>query len=382
MHKLRCILIIVLISAMVSGCWGVREIEHLIYVNSIGVDYVKGKYVFYTQIISFGNIAKQEAGAQRLPQAISIGKAEGETIDQAIFNLYSTTQQRLAWSHVKAIVFSEAALKQDGVNQMLDVIDRYYEFRYTIWTFATNEPIKEVFNAQPILNISVLYSQLNDPQDIYRQSSVVAPLYLYKFIWKWKENGQTVQLPLLNINKEQWTENKKRHPKLIMDGVCFLQNKKLKQCLRRSDVMGLRWLDKDTSRAGLMVRHKGRIVATLTLENIKPAIIPKVDNGKVTYQIKVKAQANMPQLVKAIPEEKISEFAEENISEEIRHTYSLGLKTQTDVLQLSDALYRKYPKEWHRLTKEGELPLDKGMISTIDVKVEMFSGSMSKIREH
>ncbi|MFF0829263.1 Ger(x)C family spore germination protein [Brevibacillus sp. NPDC003359] len=382
MQKLRCFFTTILICSMLSGCWGAKEIEHLIYVNSIGVDYVKGKFVFYTQIISFGNIAKQEAGGQRLPQTISIGKGEGKTLDEAIFNLYPTAQQRLSWSHIKAIVFSEAALKQDVVNQLLDVVDRYYEFRYTIWTFATKEPIEDIFNAKPILNISVLYSQLNDPQDIYRQSSVVAPMYLYKFIWKWKESGQTMQLPEMGINKVQWTEDKKKHPKLIMSGVCFLQNKKLKQCIPRADIMGLRWLDKDTSRPGITVYHDGHPIATLVMEKIKPSITPKVENDKVTFQLKVSTKANMPQLVKAIPEKKLREYAEKSISEEIMHTYLLGQKSQIDVLQLSDTLYRENPKAWHQFTKNGELPLRPDTISRLDVELELFGGNLSKIREH
>lgn len=382
MQKLKCFLTIVVISSLLSGCWGAKEIEHLIYVNSIGVDYVKGKFVFYTQIISFNNIAKQEAGGQRSPQSISVGKGEGRTLDEAIFNLYRTSQQRLSWSHIKAIVFSEDALKQDVVNQLLDVIDRYYEFRYTVWTFATKEPIEDIFNASPILNISVLYSQLNDPQDIYRQSSVVAPMYLYKFIWKWKEPGQTMQLPELSINKVQWTENKKKHPKLIMGGVCFLQNKKLKVCLPRPEIMGLRWLDKEAPRPGITVFHNGEPITTLVMEKIKPEIIPKVEGDKVTFQLKVSTKANMPQLVKAVTEENLRKWAEKSIADEIMNTYRLGQKTETDVLQLSDALYRQNAKAWHRLTKDGELPLRPDTISRVDVALELFGGNLSKIREH
>lgn len=383
MRKLRLLVTMVLICAMLTGCWGSREIEHLIYVNSIGVDYVKGKFVVYTQIISFYNVAKQEAGGQRSPQSIAINKAEGETVDLAVFNLYATSQERLAWSHVKAIVFSEAALKHDVVNQVLDMIDRYYEFRYTIWTFATKDPLEDIFSAQPILNISVLYSQLNNPNDIYKQSSVIAPMYLYKFIWKWKENGQTMLLPYLSLDKKKTTQDKSPHPKVYMEGICFLQNKKLKGCLPRSQIMGLRWMDKSMQRSHLIVRDKkGEIVAILVLEKIKPKIIPQVKNGKTTFHIKVTGASVIPQYVKTTPEKKIDEWTDKAVSDEIRKTYLEGLKIHTDVLQLSDALYRKDPAQWHRLSENGELPLTPESIESIDVKVKLFTGQMAKVREH
>lgn len=146
-------------------------------------------------------------------------------------------------SHVKTIVFSEKALKHDVVNEVLDVWDRYYEFRYTVWTMATKEPLQEVLNTPSTAELSVLYSQLNNPLNPYTQSSEIAPLYLYEFIREWKEEGQTVQLPQLTIVKG-WTENKKISPKLKAGGICFLENKQFKGSLPRRYLLGLRWVEK------------------------------------------------------------------------------------------------------------------------------------------
>lgn len=122
---------------------------------------------------------------------------------------------------MKTIVFSEAALKKGSViNQVLDVWDRYYEFRYTVWTMATNEPMEEVLTTPSIADLSVIYSQLNSPMRTYEQSSVVAPLYLYKFIWKWREKAETVRLPFLEIAPD-WTSNKEPSLTLACRGSAF-----------------------------------------------------------------------------------------------------------------------------------------------------------------
>lgn len=382
MKKLRCLVILVLIATMLGGCFGAKEIEHLTYVNTLGVDYVKGKIIFYTQIISFFNIAKQEAGGTRQHQSIAIGKGIGDTVDQAIFNLYATSHQRLVWSHVKAIVFSEAALKQDVINQVLDLTDRYYEFRYAIWTFATKEPLEEVLFNQPYLSSSVLYSQLNDPMAIYNQSSVISPIYLYKFIWKWKENGQTLLLPYMAIDPNNWTQDKKNYPQLYMAGVCFLQNKTFKGCLPRSHLMGLRWLEKKTARTALTIKNKGAFVAISVLENIRPTITPHVVNGKASFDIHLSVEGGVTQYLHVTTEDDLKKWIRQAIAEEIRRTYQEGLKLKVDALQLSNALYRKYPKEWHRLTVNRELPLDENSIKSIKVQVKLLGGNLSKLREH
>lgn len=219
MRWVRCLLAAALLIVPLTGCWGAREIEHMIYVNTIGVDYVENQVVVYIQMVNFSGIAKKESG-QTQQQKTSVGKAGGASFDEAIFNLYASSPQRISWSNVKSIVFSEAALKHGIVDQVLEVWDRYYEFRYTVWTMATRDPLEEVLNTKSINELSVVYSQLNSPMRIYEQSSVIAPLYLYKFIWKWKEKGETVLLPYVEI-MPGWTEDGKPSPNVSMTGVCF-----------------------------------------------------------------------------------------------------------------------------------------------------------------
>lgn len=248
MKLIRCMLVTALLSMLLTGCWGSKEIEHMIYVNTLGVDYVDNKVVVYIQMVNFSGIAKKEAG-QSQEQKTFIGKAEGDSFDAAIFNLYATSPQRIIWSNVKTIVFSEAALKKGSViNQVLDVWDRYYEFRYTVWTMATNEPMEEVLTTPSIADLSVIYSQLNSPMRTYEQSSVVAPLYLYKFIWKWREKAETVRLPFLEIAPD-WTSNKEPSPNISMSGICFLQNEQFRGCLKSKEILGVRWLEKDATNA-------------------------------------------------------------------------------------------------------------------------------------
>ncbi|WP_340009355.1 hypothetical protein MHH52_14215 [Paenibacillus sp. FSL K6-0276] len=118
---IRCILVTVLLSMLLTGCWGSKEIEHMVYVNTLGVDYIDNKVVVYIQMVNFSGIAKKEAG-QSQQQKTFVGKADGDSFDSAIFNLYATSPQRIVWSNVKTIVFSDAALKKgDVVNQVLDL---------------------------------------------------------------------------------------------------------------------------------------------------------------------------------------------------------------------------------------------------------------------
>ncbi|WP_270885113.1 Ger(x)C family spore germination protein [Paenibacillus aestuarii] len=372
-------MVIIIFLPLLTGCWGAREIEHLAYVNSIGIDYVKGKVVFYIQLISFNNIAKKEAGSAINKQVVSIGKGEGRTVDEAIFDLYRTAQQRLSWSHVKTLLFTEAALREDVIHGILDQMDRYYEFRYTIWTMATRGSIENTFNAYPTQNMSTLYSQLNNPHDRYSQNSLVAPLYLHKFIWKWDESGQILLLPTVNINENDWVENKKPSPQLQQDGICAIQNKQLMGCFKLDDMLGLRWLEKKTVRTPLALETEQKPLAMMIVQKVKPSIEPRTSQNKLTFHIKVKAQCSVTEQEKPATENELKELAVEEIKKQIQKTYLIGLQSGADLLGLSNSLYRSNPAEWHRLEKDGVLPLKPESLGEIDVSLGLTDVGIAKI---
>lgn len=62
MKLIRCMLVTALLSMLLTGCWGSKEIEHMIYVNTLGVDYVDNKVVVYIQMVNFSGIAKKRPG--------------------------------------------------------------------------------------------------------------------------------------------------------------------------------------------------------------------------------------------------------------------------------------------------------------------------------
>ncbi|WP_139491736.1 Ger(x)C family spore germination protein [Brevibacillus dissolubilis] len=367
-------------SLILSGCWNMREIEHLIYINSIGVDYVDNKVVTYLQILSFTNIAKAEAGGQRQPQVISVGKGVGDSFDSAIFNLYPSATQRLAWSQVKSVVFTERAIKNGIVHEVLDEFDRYYELRYTVWAFATKERIEDIFDAKPILNISVLYSRLTDPQDMYRQNAILRPIQLYRFVSMINDKNRAVLLPYLSLTDKHWAENKKPLPELELDGVCILQNKKLKGCIPREQLPGLRWLERNTTRSAIPLK-KGKLpIALVVLERPKAKITPTLKNGTPVFDVKINVSGYVTERASLIPLSEMETLTAKKIKEEVIKTFQTGLKHDADVLQLGHLFYKRQPHTWKKLSKDHTLPITEKSLASVDVQVKIVHGGLSKMK--
>ncbi|MFS0553601.1 Ger(x)C family spore germination protein [Brevibacillus sp. 179-C9.3 HS] len=381
MTRIRVIAVTLLLSLLLSGCWNAREIENLLYVTALGVDYVDNKFVVYAQILSFSTIAKQEAGGEQTTSGVAIAKGSGDSFVSALFSLYPANQEQMTWSHIRSIVLSEQVLKRPHFDQVLDELDRFYEFRYTLWTYATQEPLMDILTPKQVFNQPVIYSQLSNPQDLYKQNSVLYPLKLFQVVSKRDEPNKVVYVPMLSINTKTWSEDDKPLPQLKTTGACMLQNKEVKGCWPRSELLGLRWVDEQMNRSLLTIKKGNQPLANLVLQKPKVKIEPLLRDNQVTFQIDVELLGFIPQHQHISPIREIEKEAAKKIEEEIRGLYEKGLKQNMDTLQLGHTLYRKYPKEWKRLQKNEALPLHSSSLGAVNVQVKIHDGGISKVKQ-
>ena len=104
--------IFLLINLTLAGCWDTNEPERMIYVHGLGVDYKDDKYNVYLQIVNPSLLAKSEASGGDTDVKVAVGRGTGETINEAFFDAYRSSQRNIFWGHLSFIVFSENVLKK------------------------------------------------------------------------------------------------------------------------------------------------------------------------------------------------------------------------------------------------------------------------------
>lgn len=369
---------IVVVVMLLSGCWDLKEVEQQLYIHALAVDYQDGKFVLYGQVIDFNNLAKQEGASSRQPQTIATVKGTGETINDAAFDLYSTAQQRYSWEHITAIIYTENMLKSGKVFHVNDFLKRYYQIRNIIWTFGTREPIEAVLEARPILNISVLYSQLSNPDDIYKQSSSIKPIQLFELDRMLSEPAFTTYFPFLSISKKTWKENRKEHPVAYISGSGYVKGRKYIGFLSRNDLFGDRWLTREIIRTKLSIKEEGKTIVVGPTINIKSKINPVVLANKVKFTIDVKADFKPTEIMREKSSNELKRLAEKQIRKQIEETYKKGLEKKIDVFKLSDVLYKQKNKKWKEIAVNGVIPLEPDTISKINVNVTVLNTEQLK----
>ncbi|WP_411502500.1 Ger(x)C family spore germination protein [Brevibacillus centrosporus] len=381
MLPLRLVIVLLLSSFLMGGCWNAREIETMNYINALGVDYVNNKVVVHAQILSFTNIAKMEAGGQQTPETVATVKGEGENFLTAVFQIYPSSQQRLTWSHMRALVFTEEAIRHGLVDQVLDEMDRYYEFRYTLWAYSTHEAMDELFHAKPLFHISVLYSQLTDPGDIFEQNSVNQPIKLYRFISYYKEKNRTLYLPTLALDRSRWTQGNNSTVKLVGNGACIMQNQKLSACWSRKELLAARWVNPDITRTLISVKKNNKLLANTLLTKPQVTIAPIFHGGVPTFTVQVSYTGFISQLGQTGPVEEIAREVEKTIATDIKSLFEKGLKQNIDTLQLGHTLYRKNPQVWKRYAVQDRLPLTPASLESVIVNVSIENGGLAKVKQ-
>jgi spore germination protein KC len=375
---MRFAIVWMFVPVLLTGCWDIKNIQDINYLTAIGIDYADHQYIVYAQMIDFATVAKTEAGKTSQPSQVWIGKGKGETLLSAFNDLYETSQLRIFYGQISAVVYSESLMNPKALEELLDFHSRYYEMRFTPWVFGSQTPIDKILSTTPFFNFSPLMSMLHQPFESYKQKSIIRPLTLREFISNLREPGKTTLLPTLSINDSKWQSGGKARPMLDQNGVFVLHDNKLKGWFEENSIFGVRWTEPHTNRSPLVVRSDGEPQTVLSLENPKVKIHPQITNEKTTYTLHVQLSGNISEIIQTITEAEMEKQAAKQIREEIIQTYKEGLKFNADLLQLEYALYRQKNKEWKKLRGRGELELTPESLSNITVDVKLDHSGKNK----
>ncbi len=375
----KILIILIIATTLLSGCWDSREPERMLYLYGIGIDYKDGKYQIYTQIINFANIAKSEQPAN--PQAIQaeVGHASGKTDHEAFYNLYKTMDEELYWGHLAYIVFSEELIKSGGMNTLINSFIRFQDARYQTWVYSTKEPIKDVLLVTPILNKAVSLSKLSDPLNSFKQDSTIEPLNVRELILKLAEPSYEANIPSVSIS-ENWETKEEKDKITNINGISVVSPKGLKGNISGNKVKGLGWMDKKTKRAELTMMLKDSesgekrfITANGKVASLK--VEPIVKGNSVYFDLKVKLDVELRGFQEIVKESEIRTKVKKEVEKNIKDTFIAGLSIDSDIFHLSEYLYRKDVKMWKKFQNKGKVELNENSIRTINVDVvSVYSG--------
>ncbi|MEB3103426.1 Ger(x)C family spore germination protein [Ferviditalea candida] len=362
---------ILLLVLPLTGCWSKYEAQNINYATAVGVDYEKGKYTLYVQMLDFSTVAKMEGQQKSEEVPVWLGKGSGISFTDAANDLYSTSQQRVSWGQVSAMVFSERLLEKQKIHEVLELFNRYREFRYLPWLFSTQDSLDEILTATPFFKLSPKASILHNPEQNYRQRSILPPVRLYQFVQFSNEKAKLGYIPELGINKKQWKENQKPHELLEYRGIQLYDHNKYYGRMTMPDLKGLPWMNQQTVRLPLSLFKDGKLAAVLVAEKPKVKITPTVRNEKAYFDVTVNIRAGINELHQHLSNQEITKMAQREIEAQIEKTFKIAYGKKIDIYDLGESLYRKDPAAWSHIAGHNQFILNENSLLHLNVKVKV-----------
>lgn len=377
MNKKKILLSFLLSVFMLSGCWDANEPERMLYIQGVGVDHKQGKYIIYIQFANPSLVAKTESASTGTETELVVGQASGETINEAMFNLYGSSQRRLFWGHLSFIVLTESALKKGGLKATVDQFDRYRETRYNTYFYATKESLSELLTAVPPLGLSPYFSRLSDPKASFEQRSIVQPVDLRELLIALNEPPHEATIPYIRLNKQTWESNAEKQGAIQIAGGALLTRDDVKKFVPYKNIKGLTWLNKDFQREELTLKN-GLSDVSLIVDKIKVKKKLMNEGEHVGFELSLKVVATLSEIVHEEKLSKIEKSAEKLLQSEIRKTYLEGIKNDTDVYRLSEDVYRRQVDTWKASEQSGKIPLKEDSLQKITVNVTVMHGEKQR----
>ncbi|WP_338753717.1 Ger(x)C family spore germination protein [Bacillus sp. FJAT-52991] len=366
---------------LLAGCWDANEPEQMLYIQGVGVDYKKDEFVVYLQIINPGLLAKSESTGGVSEAKVVVGRGTGKTVNEAIFDIYRSSQRRLFWGHINFFIFTDKALENDALKALMDLFDRYRETRYGSWLFVTKEPLFDIMTTLPPSKSSTVFAKLSDPESSYKQRSLIKPIDMRELFISLNEPPHEAVIPFVKLAKDTWKSDEGKNPAVQIDGIASITRKTLKGIMSYKKVPGLQWVNEDLKRNEISLTGEYSDISLL-VEKVKIKKKPIVKGTDVSFALSIDATVLLREITSKKNLKKIEQSAEKVFKDEIVQTFNQGLKMDTDLFRLSEALYRKDVHTWKKIEKNGKIPLTSDTLNelSVNVKVKMTRGERQRKR--
>lgn len=118
--------VITLCLLLLTGCWSRRELNELLIVLGVGVDWEDGEYLLSFQVVNPSEISAQKKGGDRPPSTLFQGR--GKTMFEAARSLTAEAPRKVYMGHLQLYVISET-LARRGIKDFIDNSFRDNELR-------------------------------------------------------------------------------------------------------------------------------------------------------------------------------------------------------------------------------------------------------------
>ena len=347
-------IVIVTIILMLTGCYNYNELNDLAIAVAIGVDKDENGYEISLEII---NSERKEQGKE-----YSIYTVNGDTIEEAVSNLYYICPKKIYLSHLEAIVYGSNIT---DIKDTLDFLGRNKDIREDILVFLTDKNAKDILktvtNIESInaLNIKDLATVLSN------NLGTTKLLTLNELLDNYLNPNIEIVIPTVSIDNNN----------IIFKNMAILKKAKIIGYLNNNEIQGYNILTNNVKNMVINTKNIGA-----NINNLKTNIVVK-DNLNIDINIKAKGTIievnNSYNLQNDNAINIINKEIENSIKENLTNTLKTINNYNSDIIGILDLYYKNKYNYYKKIKHNWYKNNFKNIKYHINVDVNMYDKGKS-----
>lgn len=360
-----------LLFGLLTGCWSRREIENLAVVTAVGFDKVtvagRDKYRLVVQVVRPAAVGARQAdgGQAGGGRPAWVASALGDSLADALQNLFTRSSRYLFLAHANFIVVGERLAREEGMEEVMDLLLRHKDLRLRSWLFVAKGSALEVLRAGP--ELERLLAQEVTGMTLYTQpqASKGYRIHVKDFAvslaapgWEPLAGKLEVFVPReepLGDAAARQTGTSRPATAVRLTGASVFRSGRLVGWLGDRETMGLLVAEGKAVRGAipLQLRDKNPKPVVFLLTRASSTRQVTLRNGRLVASIRIKAEGDLAEAARPLlaGKEETLISLEKQAAGEIRRLVRLALNRaqhdfRADIFGLGALVQKTYPRQW------------------------------------
>ncbi|WP_336785375.1 Ger(x)C family spore germination protein [Paenibacillus sp. MMO-177] len=346
---------------LMTGCWSRRELNELLIVLGMGIDWEDGHYLVSFQVVNPSEISNQQKRGDRPPGTLFQGR--GKTLFEAARAVTAEAPRKVYLGHLQIYVIGEEAARK-GINELIDVSARDNETRMDFnIIIAKGSKAEDVLKLYTPVEKLPSYSMQQSLQTSAKNWAPTIAVTLDKAITNLSSQGSELALTGIRvIGNPKVGENKQNVEKFMppsrfrYSGIAAFRDDKLIGWLNERESRGYTDITNNLDSTSIAIPCGEQRYMGIEVTSSNSKIKTKVVNGNPEVEVSIRTEANIverscadvdlsnPETIKQL-EKKTKENIQTNAEAAVNHAKEM----KSDIFGFGTQMEKEHPAFWYRV---------------------------------
>lgn len=336
-----------------------REISDLRLVQVVGIDKPEALSGYHSITIASKKMTDQGSGSGQSAGGNKslVDTAEGRTLFEAARNIQTHSDKTIFWGHVDYYLIGEDAAR-DNISKYIDFFARDNEYHIDAKVYIvkgmTAKSLIEQFNKSDFY----IVDKLDNMKELVKLLSLSESMKLSELMRYIDMHSGSARVPCIELVQREGSSGQ-----AVVDietsGYAILKDLKLVSFIDGKISRGVNLITNKVGTSIVVVKDLKGKDASLEITSGKTEVIPRfagTELEEVTLKVKIKCNLGEVQSQQRTFYDKNFKHMEAQLNETLENEMQLVLdqvlKTESDCLDICDAIRLKTPIQWHRIESQ------------------------------